>query len=100
MDVLIQLFSIILSFVYGIFLTCAFYGHFMVIRRLNIYWKSFLSVLFSLDSIMLYIYLLYVLNEGFIHLYFFFALVLGSFFTFFCHKNVKLLKKLLPFLKK
>lgn len=84
----IQIKSLILSFLYGIFYNFSFniFYHLLFTRYsiLNI----LTNLVFNIVIFGLYFYLLYIINNGIIHIYFFLALFLG--FLVYSNKSVKL----------
>lgn len=84
----IQMKSLILSFLYGIFYNFSFnvvyYLLFTKYKIINI----FTNLVFNISIFGLYFYFLYIVNNGIIHVYFLFALFLG--FFVYSDKSVKL----------
>ena len=100
MSVIFQIGSILISFLFGFFF---YYGckiHFSLIFYCKTLVQFVLSVVYMLDMVLLYVCLLYHFNEGILHLYFVLCIALGYFLAMGLHKNVKRIKKHLPFLVK
>ena len=89
-----------LSFIYGVFVFFLFTLHWHYVRKLPFFLQCFFSVLLGLDIALLYIYLLFSINNGVFHLYFVFMLFLGIIFSFYCRNYVKYLKKTLHYKNK
>lgn len=88
MDLRIQIYSFVISFLYGIF----FYIMFRMCRKL-IYHKKlgikiFVNFCFVTLNALLYFFILRFINEGVFHIYFIFTLILGCFLTFFTCKKM------------
>jgi len=90
MEETLQLFSFFVSFVFGLgfhFLTDI---HFNLIASYHSFFKYLSTILFMLDIVLGYLFIMYQLNEGVIHIYFLFFVFLGFFSYGFLHRNVKL----------
>lgn len=77
MDYKIQLISIMFSFLFGFVLSIINRLFNLIIKKRNMAIKLVLSSLFSFIISFFYVYLLYKINEGVIHIYFILMLLLG-----------------------
>ena len=89
MNSYIQLISFFVSFIYGIF--------FYLLTRFNRYilvnkgWflKFFITMIFIIDIVILYIYILYKINHGYFHLYFLITVIIGYLITYVFYLKIK-----------
>ncbi len=95
MDSFLQLKSLIFSFCYGIlYFYIAKYNLFLI-KNLNVFKKYLVTLVMVIDSVLLYVYLIFKINHGYFHIYFFLMFGLGFWFiTYFNRKIVKLCKTL------
>lgn len=97
----IQLVSLAFSFLYGAFFyLLARFNKYILINK-NVFIKFIISFVFVIDAVILYIYLMFKINNGYFHGYFLFMILLG-FATIYklyyvienwCKINVKKLKR-------
>ena len=80
MNSYIQLLCLILSFIFGILIYYANIFNNNVLKRKNIIIKLMLSVLYLFNMSLLYVVLLYKLNDGVLHIYFVLLILLGYLF--------------------
>jgi hypothetical protein len=73
----LQLWSILISFLYGIFIYFIIIFHSKLLKKNNII-KLFLNLLFVYIIILIYVLMIYFINKGIFHLYFLF-LILGGY---------------------
>ena len=80
MDLLIQIYSLFFSFVFGLLLyTIIFLANRLIIKYETI--KKFLIFLIILLSFLLYYLVLLYINNGYLHVYFLVVIGLGSYFS-------------------
>lgn len=77
-----QLFLLIFSFFYGKFVYLGNRFNLFVIEKKNILIKSILSVLYVFNISLLYVVILYKINNGILNIYFIIAIILGYFINF------------------
>ena len=82
MNLKIQVFSLLFSFIYGIFFSFLVNFHYHLLFNKNKIIQVFFTFLFLLDMALLYFFVLREINEGIIHIYFYFMLVLGFYISF------------------
>ena len=79
----IQIKSFAFSFLYG----CVFYFLLdifnYVIQKSGIFFKIVMSVVFTIVSSLLYFMILVHVNNGYVHVYFLFAILVGYIFVYF-----------------
>lgn len=73
----LQLWCFFFSFIYGIFFGLMSKIHFLIIDKYNLIFKILISIMFIIDIVLGYIILMYHLNLGIFHLYFFFFILIG-----------------------
>lgn len=102
MDSYTQLLSFIFSFCYGyLFYILTRFNHYILLNK-NTVFKLFINMVFVIDIVILYIYEMFKINKGVIHIYFIIVLILGFIIGNFtydklkatCQVCVKKLKKL------
>ena len=89
MNSYIQLISFLVSFLYGIFfyLLTRFNKYILVNRKL--FFKFFITLIFIIDIVILYIYILYKINHGYFHLYFLITVIIGFLVTHVFYPKIK-----------
>ncbi len=81
MNSYVQLICLILSFGYGILLYYFNQFNYRIFINKNIVLKIIGSLLYVNNATLLYIYLLYRINSGILHIYFILFIVLGYIFS-------------------
>ncbi len=77
MDSLLQIKSLLFSFGYGmLFYYLAKYNLYLI-KNLHVITKYLITLVFVIDSVLLYVYLLFKINHGIFHFYFFLMFGLG-----------------------
>lgn len=92
MEETLQLFSFFLSFLFGFFFHFFSFFHFKICDKYSIYFRYFVTFLFVLDSVLIYLLLLYYLNGGVLHIYFLIFVFLGFFSYGYLSKHVNFSK--------
>ena len=77
MELKIQIYSLIVSFLYGILFFIMLDLNSRYIYASYIYIKIIISFLFILDMSLLYFIILLYINNGYIHFYFFLCIIIG-----------------------
>ena len=90
MDEVTQLLSFFLSFLFGFSFHILTKWHFKISETYSTIMKYFTTILFVLDIVLLYIYFMYHLNDGVIHIYFLFFVAFGFVVFDILQKHVKL----------
>lgn len=100
MDSYIQVLSFVLSFAYGIvFYLLAKFNYFILDNK-NAFIKFLVTFVFIIDVVVIYVYLMYRLNNGNFHIYFVGLVIIGFLFIAnFYEKLKKLCKKCVNKLK-
>ena len=78
----IQLISLAISFIFGIFFYFLTILNFKLIDNLKKYLKHILTAIYVLDITIIYIISIYHINKGYFHIYFIFMVFLGYFVGF------------------
>lgn len=101
MDSYTQLLIIFISFTYGIlFYLLAKYNLWMI-KNLNTFLKYLFTLLFIVDIVIIYIYIIYKINQGIFHIYFLISLFLGYLLmSYFFPKFANYINKLITKFKK
>ena len=90
MDEITQLFSFLLSFLFGFGFHILTRWHFKISETYSLVMKYLTTILFVINIVLLYVYLMYLLNDGVLHIYFLLFVFFG-FVTFdILHRHVKL----------
>lgn len=84
MDNQIQLLSFLFSFLFGIFFSFTGRYHYKMVFSLKKMFRYFLTFLYILDISLMYIVIMYYINQGVIHLYF----VIITFFGYALEKKI------------
>lgn len=89
MNLKIQIFSLIFSFFYGML-----FSFFVNINYQYLFYKKILiqvivTFLFLLDMALLYFLILKIINDGVIHIYFYFMLFFGFYISFPIMKKIR-----------
>jgi len=97
----IQLITFVISFIYGIFFSILTIFNFKLIKNLKRYIQHFITFIYVLDMIIIYIIVLYKINNGYCHIYFILMVIFGFIIGLFLYNyyfskiNVnKIMKKL------
>lgn len=81
MNSYIQLFCLVFSFIYGIVICLLNNFNYKLLRNKNIFLKLFISCLYIFDISLLYIVILYMVNDGILHIYFVLLMIFGYILT-------------------
>lgn len=101
MDSYVQVVSFLVSFLYGvIFYLLTRFNYFILENRKSLT-KFIITLVFIVDIVILYVYIMYRINQGYFHIYFVITVILGfgiinTFYDkikLFCQKCVKKFKK-------
>ena len=96
MDYKIQLLSLFFSFFFGIIFYFTSIMNYFFIKKYKIVIKYIITFIYMIDITLLYILMLYKINNGFVHIYFLFLVLFGFLFGVklknMLIKNVKLRK--------
>ena len=87
MNLKIQVFSLLFSFLYGILFSFLINFHYKILFYQKKWVQIVFTMIFLFDMALLYFLILRKINEGIIHIYFYFMIFLGFYISF-------------PFLKK
>lgn len=82
MNLKIQLFSLIFSFFYGMLFSFCININYQYLFYKKVFFQIIITFLFLLDMALLYFLVLKFINDGIIHIYFYFMLFLGFYITF------------------
>ncbi len=80
MTLILQIKSLAFSFLYGIFFAFTYKYNYRFLTSKNLFFKIIVIFFFVIDHILLYFVLISKINNGILHLYFFFMFVLGIIF--------------------
>lgn len=88
MDSFLQIQTLIFSFGYGMFFYYLAKYNLYLIKNLRIITQYLITIVFIVDSVLLYVYLLFKINHGFFHIYFFFMFMLGFCLSIVINKKI------------
>lgn len=93
MDAKTQIIVLMFSYIYGFFLYYLTKFNKLITKKANKVYRSFITILFMYNIVLIYIIIIYKINNGNFHPYFFIMLTLGIFTSFklskMLPKNVK-----------
>ena len=90
MPLSIQIYSFIVSFLYGIFFEILLSLNARFIYSSNLFIKIISSILFIIFNTLLYFFLIYKINYGVLHIYFLMSILLG--YILMCKVRKKIIK--------
>lgn len=80
MDIKVQIISLLISFIYGVFFSNMIKINYNLIKIKNNIIKNIVTFIFILSLSLIYFIVLYKINNGIIHSYFVISLILGFIF--------------------
>lgn len=80
MNSILQIKSLVFSFIFGIFFYFVAKYNLFIIKKLSIFKSYFITLIFIIDLVLLYIFFMFKINMGNFHIYFLFS-ILGGFVT-------------------
>lgn len=89
----IQLIALTASYLFGFIFYYLYKLNYAIIKNKKKFYQSLITILFMYNIVLIYIILIFYINNGIFHLYFFFMMILG-FYT-----NYRLTKKMLKNVK-
>ena len=84
----IQLITLGISFLYGFFFLYLYKINYRIIKEKKRFYQSLITILFMYNIVLIYIIIIFKVNNGIFHPYFFIMMILGFYL------NTKLTKKL------
>lgn len=90
----IQVLSFAISFLYGIFFFLLTKFNKYIVGGKKIFFQFIVTLIFIIDIVILYIYIMYKINFGIIHPYFLMILLLGYYLTAISFNKIKKLCKI------
>ncbi len=88
MDSFLQLKSLGFSLFYGWAFFYLAKGNLILTNNLKIIGKYLITLIFVIDIALLYLYLMFQINQGIFHIYFFFMFALGYFGALMLHPKI------------
>lgn len=85
----LQLWCFLFSFIYGIFFGLSSYFHLKIIDKFSLIFKLLISIVYIIDIVLGYILLMYYLNFGIFHFYFFIFILIGYLLSLYFTKKCK-----------
>ncbi len=82
MDYKTQIFCLVISFIYGIFFSMCANINYKYLFAQRISYKILFNVVFILDIVLLYVLIIYKINNGIFHIYFIIMIALGFSLSF------------------
>lgn len=89
MNAEIQLITLAVSYLYGFFFYYLYKINYQIIKKKKRFYQSLITILFMYNIVLIYIIIIFKINNGMFHLYFFIIISLGF------YSNIKLTKKML-----
>ena len=89
MNAEIQLITLAVSYLYGFFFYYLYKINYQIIKKKKRFYQSLITILFMYNIVLIYIIIIFKINNGMFHLYFFIMISLGF------YSNIKLTKKML-----
>ena len=89
----IQLLTLIVSYLFGFSLYYLYKINYLIIKGKKKFYQSLITILLMYNVVLIYIILIFNINHGIFHIYFFFMLALGF------NSNLKVTKKMLKNVK-
>ena len=98
----IQVLIFLISFIYGIVFCFLSKINILITKKLSIFLKVLINLIFVLDIVLLYIYIIYSINNGIFHISFLIVLIMGyvlieynyNNIVYLCQKLTKKIKKI------
>jgi len=97
MILILQIKSLLFSFIYGMFFCLTFNINKKILLSKNKIYKIIINLLFIIDHVLIYFILLRIINNSILHIYMLFAFILGILFYlyyFTLNKKIKLTNNL------
>lgn len=94
MDYKLQLISLLVSFLYGIFFYLTSVLNFKIIKNCHKIFMYIITFIYMSDVSILYVSIMYKVNNGYIHIYFLIMLLIGFIIGY---KLLKVIKKNVKF---
>lgn len=92
-DCWVQLFTLSVSYLFSFLFYYLYKLNYIIIKNKKRFYQSLITILFMYNIVLIYIILIYKINNGIFHIYFFIMIILG-FIT-----NIKVTKKMLKNVK-
>lgn len=90
MILILQIKSLLFSFIYGIFFCFTFYINKEILTPKNKIIRIITNILFILDHTLIYFILLKIINNSILHIYMFLMFILGNiFYLYYFTPNIK-----------
>lgn len=89
----IQILSLLASFIYGVIFYLLTRFNYFIIESKKLLTKFMVTLVFIIDIVILYVYLMYKINNGYFHIYFVFMLILGYILMYKCYNSIKVFCK-------
>lgn len=83
-----QLLSFLVSFLFGIVFCLLTITNFKLIEKLKKYLQHIITFMYVIDMIILYIIMLYKLNNGYFHIYFIMMVMVGYLVGYILYKKI------------
>ena len=80
MSLVIQIKSIFLCFIYGMFFTFSFYINKDILLSKNLLYKITINILFVIDHVLIFFILIKFINNSILHIYYIPPFVFGIYF--------------------
>ena len=75
----IQLYSLVVSFLFGVLLSLEFLFFSKIVNNMHFVFKGLFSFVFIMVNAIIYFWILILVNNGILHIYFFISIIVGYF---------------------
>lgn len=82
MNAKIQIICLLVSFLYGMLIFLFYKINNIITKKQKRFYRSLITMLFIYNIVLLYIIIIFKINNGSFHLYFFLMMILGICFTY------------------
>ena len=96
----LQLISLSISYLYGFFFFYLYKMNYLLIKDKKKFYQSLITILFMYNMVLIYIIIIYKVNHGIFHIYFFIMIALGFYSSLQLTKKMSSNKKICLFIEK
>ena len=73
----VQLYSLVVSFLFGVLLSLEFLFFSKIVSNMRLIFRGLLSFVFVMMNAVVYFWILILVNNGILHIYFFISIIVG-----------------------
>lgn len=93
MNNILQLKTFVLSFIFGVAFYLLSRFNYYIIKNKHWFWQFIFSLFFTIDSVLIYMYFNYRLNNGCYHIYFLTVIIIGYVVMMMYYKKIMIVCK-------